>query len=97
MEKANPKCEDVYRSKYNKTRFFIIILLMATNGVLALAAVTAHHFPIGIGPVLCLTPCLQRELDLRSGLPARKLGLLEWSYILAGVLWEVAVYPLFLL
>lgn len=82
---------------YNVKRLGVILFMMGANAILALVEVTARRFPMGIGAILCLMPCLLRELDLKKGLPPRKMGSLEWSYILAGVLWVWGVYPLFLL
>lgn len=79
---------------YNQSRFALIIVLLAANGALSLAELFARRFPLGIGGMLCLIPCLLREMDLRNGLPARQLGKLERSFMLAGALWAFAVYPI---
>jgi len=74
---------------YNRARLVLIVSLISANGALALTAVIKRRSPMGVGAVLCLVPCLLRELDLRNGYAARKLGRLEWSFILAGALWVV--------
>ena len=82
---------------FNRSRFVVIILLIEVNALQTLVEASARRFPLGFGGMLCLIPCLLREWDLRNGLPPRRLGRLEWSYLLAGVLWVTTVYPLFIL
>lgn len=79
---------------YNRPRFVLIVSLIGVNAALAVADLIAYRFPVGIGAMLCLTPLLVREVDLRNGLPARQLDKLGWSFILAGALWMVAVLSL---
>jgi hypothetical protein len=78
---------------YSKFRMSAIGLFMALNCALALIDTLDRRFPIGVGPVLCLLPCLLREWDLRNGRAPRALGKLGWSYIFGGVIW-VASWPL---
>ena len=72
---------------HGRSRLVLIVGFIWANGVLALTDVIDRRFPMGIGAVLCLVPCLLRELDLKHGLAARRLGRFEWSFILSGILW----------
>jgi len=78
---------------YNPSRFFVIVLFIVANGVLAVTSLLAGEFPLGVGAMLCLMPCFLRELDLRKGKRPRKLGRFEWSLIVAGALWVFSAYP----
>ena len=75
---------------YSNTRMVAIALLLGLNGAFALVDVVSRHFPIGVGPVLCLLPCFLRERDLQNGRAPRRLGRIGWSYVLGGVLWVVS-------
>jgi hypothetical protein len=79
---------------YDPRRFRIIVLLMVLFGVLAILAVLRHHFPLSLGALLCLMPCLLREQAANRGMvPSQNLGSFEWSCLVGGVLW-VFVSPL---
>jgi hypothetical protein len=77
---------------YNRVRFTAIVCLMAVNSSFAVVSIANHRYPIGVGAILFLIPCLLRELDLRSGRRLRRLGSFEWSCFIAGVLF-LAVLP----
>jgi hypothetical protein len=68
---------------------------MATNAVFSVVSIWNHRYPFGLAPVLFLTPCLLRELDLKRGCPARRLGVFECSFLLGGFIF-FAVLPLLL-
>jgi len=78
---------------YNKSRMAAIVLFMALNCTFALIDVVSRRFPIGVGPMLCLLPCLLREWDLKNGHAPRRLGGVLWSCIFGGVIWVVS-WPL---
>jgi hypothetical protein len=78
---------------YNKWRFRVIVMQLGILSVLAIASLLRGRFPLAFGAELCLIPSLLRELDRRNGLAPRKLGSLEWSYVVAGLCW-VFVSPL---
>jgi hypothetical protein len=81
-------------SMYDPWRFRTIVLLIVLFGVLAVSAVLRHRFPLTFGAVLCLLPCLSRAQAAKRGvMPYWKLRPLEWSCLVAGVLW-VFVSPL---
>jgi hypothetical protein len=84
---------DMALQGYSKPRMAAIILLLGLNGAFALVNVANRRFPLGVGPVLCLLPCFLREWDLKSGRAPRRLGRMEWCYVLGGVLWVVS-WPL---
>jgi len=75
---------------YDPWRFRIIVILMVLLGALAISAVLSHHFPLSFGAVLCLTPCLLRDLELKRCAAPRKLDSFDWSCLVGGVLWVFA-------
>ena len=75
---------------YDPWRSRTIVLLMVILGALAISAVLHHHFPLSFGAELCLMPCLLREQELKRCAPPRKLGSIEWSCLVGGVLWVFA-------
>jgi hypothetical protein len=79
----------------HRGRFALIIGLIAINVVGSLVSVSHQKYPLGLGPVLFLLPCLLREFDLRNGKPLRRLGSFEWSCFIAGFLF-VFVMPFLL-
>jgi hypothetical protein len=78
---------------FNKSHIAAIVLFMALNCTFALIDIVNRRFPIGVGPVLCLLPCLLRECDMKNGRAPRRLGGLLWACILGGVIWVVS-WPL---
>lgn len=70
----------------NRGRFALIVGLIAINIVGSLVSVSHRNYPLGLGPVLFLLPCLLREFDLRNGKPLRRMGSFEWSCFIAGFL-----------
>jgi hypothetical protein len=79
-------------SGYNPVRFTVVLGMMAVNFAATVVSIVDRRYPMGVGPVLFLIPCLLRELDLRSGRHLRRLGAFEWSCFLGGVLF-LAVLP----
>ena len=75
---------------YDRWRFRIIVLQLGIFSILAITALLRGRFPLAFGAELCLIPCLLRELDRKKGLPPRKLGSLEWSYLVGGLCWVFA-------
>jgi hypothetical protein len=75
---------------YSKWRFRIIVLQLGVFGIFVVTALMRGQFPLAFGAELCLIPCLLRELDRRKGLAPRRLGSLEWSYIVGGLCWVFA-------
>jgi hypothetical protein len=77
---------------YNRMRLSVIVFMMAANVAGTVISLVDRHYPIGVGPLLILIPCLLRELDLRRGRPLRKFGRFEWSCFIGGFLF-LAVLP----
>lgn len=75
------------------SRVWLVVLMLSIFGTAALSALLHHRFPLSLGGVLVLLPCLLRDLDVLAERPARTLGRLEWSYVAAGCLW-VLLSPL---
>ena len=92
---AEIKHQTSYKASYNRNRLIAIVCVMGVNICFALINALHHHYPLGVGTVLFLTPPLLRELDLRSGRPLRKLGSFEWSCFIAGFIF-LAVLPFFI-
>lgn len=72
---------------YKRSRLLLILLVMVSTGMLVLVDLLQHRFPIGIGTILFVMPCLLREWDLKRGRPPRSFGSFECSLLLGGVLW----------
>jgi len=68
----------------------MIVLQLGIFSVFVITALLRGRFPLAFGAVLCLIPCLLRELDRKKGLSPRKLGSLEWSYVVGGLCWVFA-------
>ncbi len=84
--------ETNYRRCYSRARLLTILCIIVVNSVFVGISLWEHHYPLGSAAILFLIPCLQRELDMRSGRPPRRVGAFEWSCFLAGVVF-LAILP----
>ena len=84
------------RFPYNRTRFAIILCLIATNSLFTVVSIVDRRYPWGLAAIFFLIPGLLRELDLRKGRRLPRLGPFEWSCFIAGFLF-LTVLPFLIL